>query len=483
MPVYSHLTHKLREERAFGLVEALMALVIMSLVLVALLGLLTVSVKAVAGSKLSTLANQLLNESIEEMRSVPYDSVVPGTTEETRTVLGYDLGVRTEISWVDDAADLTGPDDTNNNPNDYKQVVITVSWLESDGLKSLSAATFVRSTPNKTQPPTVNFVIGENDYNATPPSGTVFGLDAGYALYNELYEQWLNNGTIPLKATGTDPDADLLSMRFIVSGITPADGLYGFDPIASYTNSPICRWPRIEDAEFWPEGAHEVVVEVWDAQGGRDAKSMFWYIDRLCPYWEALEPANLAATALSQSAIQLSWQKAWDGNEQVNRYRIYRKAPGEGSFSMLVPDYNNSTPNHQDQGLLEWQTYSYYISALSVGGRESTTTSSIASATTWFSITGEPVKEQGKRKVIISWNPSAWSPLGGPPLGVTIHRYDIYRNGTMIGYAVGNLTSYKDDNNGEGLAKTTPYDYKVRAIDNSGQEINQSTSISVITGN
>ena len=483
MPFYRQSIVKLREERAFGLIEALMALLIMSLVLVALLGLLTVSVKAVASSKLSTLANQLLNESIEEIRSVPYDSVVPGTTEETRTVLGYDLGLHKDISWVDDAADLTGPDDTNNNPNDYKQVVITVSWLENGAVKSISATTYVRSTPNKTQPPTVNFVIAENDYNATPPSGTIFGLDEGYASYNALYEQWFNNGTIPLKATGTDPDADLVSMRFIVSRFTPADGLYGFDPVASYTNSPICRWPKLADASLWPEGSHEIVVEVWDAQGGRDAKSMFWYIDRVCPYWKELEPANLAASALSQSAIQLSWQKAWDGNEQVNRYKIYRKAPGEESFSVLVPDYNNTTSSYQDQGLAEWRTYDYYISALSIGGRESTTTSSSVSATTWFSITGEPVKEQGKRKVIINWNPSAWSPLGGPPLGVTIHRYDIYRNGTPIGYAVGNLTSFKDDNNGLGLARTTAYDYKVRAIIDGGQKINESISISVITGN
>lgn len=475
MPCYRQSIVKLREERAFGLIEALMALLIMSLVLVALLGLLTVSVKAVASSKLSTLANQLLNESIEEIRSVPYDSIVPGTTEETRTVLGYGLGLRKDISWVDDAADLTGSNDINNNPNDYKQAVITVRWLENGDVKSISATTFVRSTPSKTQPPTVNFVIAENDYNATPLSGTVFGLEAGYPLYNVLYEQWLNNGTIPIKATGTDPDADLLSMRFYVSGITPEGGLYGFDPVASYTNMPICRWPKLVDASLWPEGAHEIVVEVWDAQGGRDAKSMFWYIDRVCPYWKAREPANLAASVLSQSAIQLSWQKAWDGNEQVNRYKIYRKAPGAGSFSTHVSSYNNPTPSYQDQSLAQWQTYQYYISALSVGGRESTMTSNIASATTWFSITGTPVREQGKRKVIISWNT--------PPAGVTVHRYDIYRNGTMIGFAVGNLTSFKDDNNGSGLARTTAYEYKVRAINNSGQEINQSVSISVVTGN
>jgi len=478
MPFKNRLLCILREERAFGIIEALMAMAIMTLVLVALLGLLTVSVKAVAATKLSTIATQVANEYIEDIRALPYESVVAGTTEETRTVLGIEFGITTEIIWVDDAADGIGEADPDG-PQDYKQVTITVAWLERGATKKVSATTFVKSKPVKTEPPTVNFIFGDSDFNKTPPNGTIFGLGdyPESPFYNETYETWFEDGTIPLKGKGEDNNGDLVSMRFIVGGITPDGGIYGFDQTGYYENTPICRWnPQAvgEDGKpLWTEGVHEVVVEAWDSQGNRDAKSIFWIIDRFPPLWRDEEPSNLSALAIGKDTIRLAWNKAWDGNEQVNRYRVYRKGPSQIVFTVLEEDLNAPAATFDNSGLGEWETHQYYLTALSQGGRESTQTSEIAIATTWFGITGTSKKEQGKRKVEIKWN--------SPP--VTVEYFKISRNGTFLSVVVpGNAVSFTDDNNGAGLPGKTPYEYKVFAYDSDGQ-INQSIPISVVTEN
>lgn len=468
MSLWNQLITRFKEEKAFSVVEALMALAIMSLVLVALLGLLVTSVKAIAANKLSTVATQVANECIEEIRAKPYDEVMPGTSEETRTVLNTIFTINYDIAWVDDVADGTGISDSDG-PQDYKSVSVTVSWVERGDTKTINVSTFIKSKPAQLEPPTVNFIFGDVDFDKTPPNGTIFGLD------DSPYKDWFDNGTIPLKATGSSPGGDLVSMRFYVSGITPTGGLYGFDPIESYTNNPTCTWnPGLEGGTLWPEGTHEVVVEVWTAQGGRDAKSIFWIIDKYPPLWKESEPANLSGQPLdiydNGMSVRLTWQKAWDGTDQVNRYKLYRKDPGQLVFSLIEPDLNVPNATYDDDGLSEWAVYEYQLKALSAGGRESTTTSNNASVTTLFNIEGSSFKDKGKRKVSLQWNT--------PPEGVVVQHYDIIRNGVVVGWAAGTATQFTDSNNGAGLAEGT-FEYRVMAIGNSGNEVNRSISISV----
>lgn len=467
------LIKKLREEEAFGIIEALMALTIMSLVLIALLGLLVVSVKAVTSSKHSSVATQIANESIEKIRAMDYElvGVVGGDpsgilVDETRTVSGILYTVSYEVTWVDDSADGTGTADAASDPNDlghdYKQATAYVYWVQNETTRTVSAVTYVKDKQVPTEPPSVNFILGTYgvlDSNKTPPDGTIFGLD------DSPYKEWFDKGTIPLKAMATDSDGDLVTMRFIIGMKTPDGGFYDISPTDQYENYPTCYWnPNTTDTVtgdyIWGEGTHEVTVEVWDAHGNRDAKSIHWIIDREAPP----APENLVAQATDNKTISLTWQDVFDGTDKVERYQIYRKGPDSEESFMLVVDTNLSNPAYSDSDLAEWSTYQYYIKALSPGGRASVS-SNLATATTMFGITG--TVSANKTKVTIQWN--------SPSSGISVDRFDIIRNGAVVATKSGGDTQHVDT-----VSKNSSYTYQVKAY-YGGNVVNQSTTIKVDT--
>jgi len=472
------LIKKLREEEAFGIIEALMALTIMSLVLIALLGLLVVSVKAVTSSKHSSVATQIANESIEKIRAMDYEliGVVGGDpsgilVDETRTVSGILYTISYEVIWIDDSADGTGFEDkqvvegNDDGWKDYKQATAYVNWVQNETTRTVSAVTYVKDKQVPTEPPTVNFVLGTYgvlDSNKTPPDGTVFGLD------DSPYKDWFDKGTIPLIATATDSDGDLVTMRFIIGMKTPDGGFYDISPTNEFENtSPNipCYWnPNETDTVtgdyIWGEGTHEVTVEVWDAHGNRDAKSIHWIIDREAPP----SPENLVAQAINNKTINLAWQDVFDGTDKVEHYQIYRKGPDSGESFTLVADTNLSTPAYSDSNLAEWSTYQYYIKALSPGGRASAS-SNLATATTMFGISG--TLSANKTKVTIQWS--------SPPSGISVDRFDIIRNGAVVATKSGSDTQHIDT-----VSKNSSYTYQVKAY-YGGNIVNQSITIKVDT--
>lgn len=376
------LIKKLREEEAFGIVEALMALTILSLVLVALLGLLMVSVKAVASSKLSTTATQVANQCIEDIRALPYgdvgilesekskvepyepaDNIPTGSLKavETQTVSGIEFTIKYKVVWVDDSQDGLGSDDTDTaGPKDYKQVMVNIHWIINETTKTASASTFVKDKSEQTQPPTVVFT------GDTPPDGTMFSING-----DDTYEDMLNNGQIPLKAKGTDEDKDLITMRFYASGITPEGGFYRFDATDNFENvspnSP-CYWnPNATDTAgslYWMDGTHEIVVEVWDGNGLRDAKSIFWQVDRFGIKKEG-EPVEYQK---NKYRVTISW-KALQGMT-VSYFDVYRDdvkinasaIPGEAESYTFTDDKNGL-------GLTSGSTYNYKVLAYNGSGQ------------------------------------------------------------------------------------------------------------------
>lgn len=462
------LVRKLEDESAFSMVEALMAMTIMSLVLIGLLGLLVTSIKAVTVSKHSTLATQIANESIEKIRAMNYEAVT--SFNETRTVSGVRFTIVYDVQWVDDAADGTGAADTDSSVQDYKQVLLSVSWLENDTTRTVNASTFIKSKPASTEPPTVNFVFDDTDTatapdpNKTPPDGTVFGTT------DSPYAPWFDAGQIPIKATATDPDYDLVTMHFSISLKTPAGGFYNINPTNSFTNSPPVMWnPNLKNesdtppSDVWGEGTHEVSVVVWDAHGNRDAKSVFWTIDREAP----AAPSNLVAVPAGSSSISLSWQAARDGLDMVKRYQVYRRGPGEDSFSMVAErDFDPAGPSHIDNGLSPWSAYEYYVVALSPGGRPSTA-SNTAIASTAMNLAATVTGSGNSRTVNLNW---------APVPSAAADSFKIYRDGVLrASVSNGSATTYADS-----ASKNTTYRYYVEAYKN-GARINLSSTITVNT--
>jgi hypothetical protein len=81
-------------------------------------------------------------------------------------------------------------------------------------------------------------------------------------------------------------------------------------------------------------------------------------------------PANLQATAISTSQINLSWNTSSD-NIGVTGYKIYRDG-------IQVADVSNTA--YQDTGLSSSTTYSYTVSAYDAAGNESSQSTPVSTA-------------------------------------------------------------------------------------------------------
>ncbi len=123
-------------KRGSGLIDVLVAVFILSIVFVAIMGVLQLSVRLVGHTKARIGAVALANEGIEYARSLPYDSVgtvggIPaGNIPQLETILfnGITYTRRTLVQYVDDPKDGTGVADQNGLPADYKRIKVEMTW-------------------------------------------------------------------------------------------------------------------------------------------------------------------------------------------------------------------------------------------------------------------------------------------------------------------------------------------------------------------
>lgn len=122
--------------RGMGLIDVIIGIGLMLVVFMALFSALRVALELSKLAKAKAVATQLASSQMEYLRSLSYTSLgtVGGTPlgtippVATSTDSGGTYVVRTDISYVDDSADGTGPQDSNNIPEDYKAARITVSY-------------------------------------------------------------------------------------------------------------------------------------------------------------------------------------------------------------------------------------------------------------------------------------------------------------------------------------------------------------------
>ena len=176
-------------------------------------------------------------------------------------------------------------------------------------------------------------------------------------------------------------------------------------------------------------------------------------------------PTNLSATAISSSAINLSWTASTD-NVGVTGYKVYRGGVQIGT---------SATNSYSDTGLTASTQYTYTVSAYDAAGNNSSQSTS-ASATTQASSsdttppstpTNLSATAISSSAINLSWTASTDN------VGVT--GYKIYRGGVQIGTSATN--SYSDT----GLTASTQYTYTVSAYDAAGNNSSQSTSASATT--
>jgi fibronectin type 3 domain-containing protein len=183
-------------------------------------------------------------------------------------------------------------------------------------------------------------------------------------------------------------------------------------------------------------------------------------------------PTNLTATAVSSSQVNLSWTASTSQGDGVSGYEVFRN--GSLVNKVFITSWS-------DTGLSAGTAYSYYLVAVSNSGEESAP-SNTASATTFAPPppptvpTGLSAETLDDYEIDLSWTASTSS--------AGISRYNIYRNGSLIGNTssttvsdTGSSTAYYDS----GLASYTTYSYQVVAIDNNGIASSLSNTVAATT--
>lgn len=134
--------------RGTGLIDVIVGVSLLLIVFTSLFGLLEVTVRLSTLAKAKAAATVLATTQMEYLRSLPYSSLgtVSGTPSgtipdsATTTVQGAPYVVETRISYYDDPADGQGAADSNNAPNDYKQVLVRVSYTIHAATSTVSLA-------------------------------------------------------------------------------------------------------------------------------------------------------------------------------------------------------------------------------------------------------------------------------------------------------------------------------------------------------
>ncbi|MBE0447745.1 MAG: hypothetical protein IBX64_06555 [Actinobacteria bacterium] len=483
MLFHNYLVNKLREEKAFGIIDALMAIVIMSIALFALIGLFSISVKAVASSKASTTATQLANKKIEEIRAKPFDDIIPGpATEETQAILGTTYTIKTTIEWVDDPIDNENQDpkgrDLRGGRTDYKRVEVTVKWTSNGKEQKFTTVTFVRNTPPPpSAPPEINFVYSSGN---SPPNGIVFCVEPtrtnieGVVEPNPYYEKakellWVDwyglyntQQKVLFKLFAKDTNNDLVYV-----GVQGSSGLHWeFSPRPNFTTPSWCGlYPH-----FVKEGSFKIRAIAKDEQGNISQPAVTeWIIDKRPPEWDG--SANLTGRGQGENSIRLTWKGAKDSDhDYATHYQIYRKLP-ETNWQKIQDDCEAQDFIYDDKGLEEFTTYYYKIVPISAGGRLGKA-SEVEEATTWFHADGTA----GKKVVNLTWHLPTGSNKG------KVNIFAIHRDGKLIGWVGPTTNSFTDDGSGKGLQVNRAYSYEILAYDDSDNIITNSITVSVRTG-
>ncbi|EKE15938.1 MAG: hypothetical protein ACD_11C00072G0006 [uncultured bacterium] len=134
--------------KGFTIIEALVFLFIFVVAVLSMYKTINLGMNYILETKKRIAASELLNERMEIIRSLEYDTIgvsgspdVPGdlTQEETVEKSGVSFSVNTEVSYEDDEYDGKVTLGTDVRPNDYKKVTVAISWGEGGSQKSVSS--------------------------------------------------------------------------------------------------------------------------------------------------------------------------------------------------------------------------------------------------------------------------------------------------------------------------------------------------------
>lgn len=355
------------------IVEVVVAVAIFFFVLTAIFGLLGVTTSMSVFSNERALLVNAINSYIEDVRTMDYLSVGMNVTgapvtgslpaEVVRTVGGYQVVLRPQVTWVDDPR-------ITLTTRDYKQLTVNGQIMRGgEAVYTLSMSTFIRQQGAgvPTTPPTIEFGPG-SPREATPPpivSGRSVLVDA--------------------TAAATTPGARIVTMSFMAgpagSYMRNQAGAAAHWTLDELTATQQFFWDtlaRDEDGErFVTDGAYTITVEAVDSNAQRRFVTRRIMIDNHPP----AAPTDLVADALlSGTQVPLTWTPTLDGRSETPSYRVEVQRQGTaGSWTGQTFDTGSVLGAHT-LTTAPFARYSARIAAQSPGGTLSA----------WFPATAGP---------------------------------------------------------------------------------------------
>ncbi len=359
------MPNNIRNDKGVTLVEISIATFIMSLSLLAIIGLFVSAVKAATMAKNHTIATEFANKKVEEIRGLAYEKIgiVGGTggtpagelpPSEDATLTGnIPVTITYNVVWVDDPKDGTGSEDTN--VYDYKRLTMVITWDKDDGSANLTVTTNIREKEHETAPPVIEW-----DYESP-------------------YNMQVIYGTVLLKATAEDSDGTIDTISFYCSGRRISNhGPFGISPATASSNwdttALITADESTENAgqPKYPDGIREIRTEAYDNLGKNDFRVRYVIIDNYPPFFE--NPSTTLSTGFStNTSIALNWTLARDGTDSSHKYNIYFKKSEEATWNALGSNpVEVSVGSYLVTGLEINTYYDFYIEAVGMEPRNLT---------------------------------------------------------------------------------------------------------------
>jgi hypothetical protein len=300
---------------------------------------------------------------------------------------------------------------------------------------------FTTAAAPDTTPPTVTTTSPTNGATGVAPNTSVS------ATFSEpMTNSTLTTSTVKLATAGGAAVAGAVN----VNGNTVT-----FTPLADLTGST--------------QYTATITTGAKDAAGNALAATRTWSFttgavaDTTAP----TTPANLNATAVSSSQINLTWSASTD-NVAVTGYRVYRGGT-------LLVTLGNVTSYQNNTGLSGSTTYSYTVQAIDAAGNASAQSAADTATTLATADTTAPSVPGGVTATTLSGSQISLNWTASTD-NVAVTGYRIYRGGTLI-VTVGTVTTYTDT----GLTAGTSYTYAIVAIDAANNASAQSASASATT--
>lgn len=344
-------------ERGFTLVEVMMT---MTILLVGLAGAVTL----VNGANAITVETQqreaatnLQRELIEAARGVPYEQLTPnglGTAIQSNPGLadsspggGWTIvrrhttyTITTQVCSVDDTRDGLGSHVAGNYcagqssgsaddaPDDFKRVVITVTWPPGGERASSRQSTIVTNPSNNLGPAVLDLVADPDD------------------------EVISDEGVTAIDFTSTTP-ATATAVRFLVDGVVTGTD----EPDASHHGQ--FEWKIDEGGIYVVDGTYVVTATALSHSGMTGpSRSVTIRLNRVPP----VAPTGLTGGwNATRGGVELEWIR----NEEADivGYRAYRRA-GAGPWTIACETGPSTTRCFDDLTAPFATSYEYYVVAL-----------------------------------------------------------------------------------------------------------------------